>query len=76
MHQLLEVGGRKLVMAQSIYHHTALHHACKNRNISPFVVSKLLKVGGQNLVMVNNEYGTALHYAFDYVALILILFQS
>ena len=59
-------GGRDLIMTlkERWSEQTVLHCACCNGNISMNVISKLLEVGGRELLMMKNRFGfTALHNA-------------
>ena len=50
----MEVGGNKWVVTENARSETAVYNSCQNANISIDVISKLLEVGGNDLVMRKN----------------------
>ena len=64
--QMIDIGGKQLVMKTNRIGVTALHSACckKPNHSVDMIISKLIKVGRRELLMKSNFYGsTALHYA-------------
>eukprot|EP00979_Chaetoceros_neogracilis_P009849 scaffold2255_cov293-Chaetoceros_neogracile.AAC.10 len=59
--EILDIGGKELVINKAFNAQTALHYACNN-GASYNIIKMLIEVGGKDLVMAKNEYGyTALH---------------
>ena len=54
-------------MIKTKYGRTALHCACAygNENASMEIISKLLEIGGRELLMMNEDRKTALHCACE-----------
>ena len=70
LNEMIDKGGKDLVMAINCRKETALHLACRN-NSSIEVINKIIEVGGKELLLKENYQGeNTLYYACYYSSII------